>query len=878
MRPAMESSKESGAPGMSLRAPLIGRDAEVAKLDEAAEAAQNGEARTVTVIGVGGMGKSRLVDELLTRRMTVGAPKPRIVRGSSRTSSQGYGLFARLLRSRFGIAEGMNTEAAKSQVRSQVADVLDDRRVGDVCFFLGQMMDLKFFDSPLTKAVGDDPSQVGHLGHAIVKSFFEADAQQAPLILVFEDLQSADDDSLGLLRHLNETLRGAVLLICTARPEFLTDRENWFDASAGRHQRIDLQPVDDEAASKIMRELLAPCVGGPPAALVDAATALAGGTPGLLEQMVRVFHANGVLEEIDRMGPDPKWKVHPDKLDSARHLLSVDEAVEARIGALSPKERQVMEWAAAIGNVFWLGGLIALERMEGEPPEFWLPGRKNPALDAALESLVQRDHFLELPDSTFPGDKEYVFRHSLEREFVLKLTSAGASRQHHEGIAAWLGGQGDARAEEEHCAMLAAHLEAAGGHSRAGLAFLDAGDIARKSFRARKAVEYYTKGLELLGEEDPGRRIDALHNHGDVLLLLGRRDDALTAFREMLKAAYRLGLVSKGGAAHDRIGRLLRDGGAPEEARQHFDTALALFRSVDDLRGVASAHDDIGKLLWMKGEYPAALDELKKALELRKGVGDRRSIALSLSNLGRTLLDYGLAQQAREMLEAGLSIRREIEDTLGIVDSLVDLGRLAQDQDDQRQALSLLREAYGLAVEVGERNRMAKVQTLIGETHDRLGDAEQAIKVLTEAQQLCDDLGNKLYLADAERGLAKVYLKQGDLRNAREAVKRSVDLFGQARSKPHLAAAVRTLAEVTAAGAWGEKHREKAVEYFMRSIQLCKEMGNEIEVAKSYKAFANYARRSEDLKGNAEIQEKATKLDRMAEEIFAKRRDELAAR
>ncbi len=874
----MEASKGLGAPSLSLRAPLLGRDAEVDKLQKAAAAAHGGEARVVGIVGVGGVGKTRLVDELLTRRATAADVKPRVVRGSARTSLRGYGLFGRLLRSRFGIAEGMDTEAAKSQVRSQVADVLDDRRVGDVCFFLGQMMDLKFFDSPLTKAVGDDPSQVGHLGHAIVKSFLEADAAQTPLILVFEDLQLADDESLGLLRHLTDALQGPVLIIWTARPEFLTNRESWFGGGDARCQRIDLQPVDERAAEQIMTELLSPCAGGAPGSLIEVATSLAGGTPGLLEQMVRVFHANGVLEEFGGAGPDPTWKVHPDKLESARHPLTVDEAVEARIGALSPKERQVMEWAAAMGRVFWLGGLVALERMEGEPPEFWRPGQGHRDLDAALESLVQQDHFLELPDSTFPGDKEFVFRHNLERELVLKLTSAAASRQHHEGIAAWLGGQGGVQAEEEHCAMLAEHLEAAGGHSRAGLAFLDAGDIARKNFRARKSAEYYQKGLELLGEEDPRRRIDALHNHGDVLLLLGRRDEALVAFREMLKAAYRLGLESKGGAAHDRMGRLLRDGGALKEARQHLDTALALFEAVEDRRGVAAAHDDIGKLLWMMGDYPKALEELKTALELRKALGDRRSIALSLSNLGRTMLDYGLAQQAREVLEAGLTIRREIEDTLGIVDSLVDLGRLARDQDDHRQALSLLREAYGLAAEVGERNRMAMVQTLIGETHERLGDAEQAVKVLTEAQQLCDELGNNLYRADAERGLAKVHLKQGELRLAREAIKRSVHLFGQARSKPHLAAAVRTLAEITAAGAWGNRYREKAVEYFMRSIQLCKEMGNEIEVAKSYKAFAQYARGSDELKGNTEIQEKAAKLDRMAEEIFAKRREELAAR
>ena len=187
--------------------------------------------------------------------------------------------------------------------------------------------------------------------------------------------------------------------------------------------------------------------------------------------------------------------------------------------------------------------------------------------------------------------------------------------------------------------MLAVHLEKAGAATRSGLTYLEAGDLARQAFAAKRAQEHYARGLSLLAEDDAPRRIDALHNHGDVLLVIGRTDDALAAFREMRVLAYRLGLVAKGGAAHNRIGRLHRDTGSLALARQHLDTALELFKAVNDERGIAACHDDIGKLLWTRGEYDEALEQMKISLEIRKTVGDRRSIALSLNNIGLVWMD-----------------------------------------------------------------------------------------------------------------------------------------------------------------------------------------------------------------------------------------------
>jgi tetratricopeptide (TPR) repeat protein len=502
--------------------------------------------------------------------------------------------------------------------------------------------------------------------------------------------------------------------------------------------------------------------------------------------------------------------------------------------------------------------LVAVARTGGKVPSFWElePESEVDSIHGLLHSLEERDYVHKMPASSFAGETQYVFKHKLERQKLAALLREDVRRRCHQTIADWLRQKEPDHPSREHRALLAYHLDAAGAVIPAGVTYLEAADGARASYAARDAQEYYERGLALLGEFDAERRTD----------------EALANFREMLAISYRLDLRAKGGAAHNRIGRLHRATGSLGEARQHLETALALFASVGDERGVAACHDDVGMLLWTKGDYEQALDRMRTALEMRKTLGDRRSIALSLHNIGVVWRDHGRPNRAQEALEASLQIRNELGDRLGVAQTLDSMGRLAQDQLQLERARDLFKQAYDVAREVGERNWIAVVLTNLGEVYYRLGETSEAIEILTEAEELCDELGDKLHLAEAKRGLSTAYLMQGDLKKARTNIKHAVDLLGQIRSKSHLATALRTLGEITAAGAWGPAHEGKSIDYFMRSIALCKEIGNEIEIAKSYRSFSDYVAKSTHYKNNEKIQHEAQKLRAMSDEIFTRQR------
>ena len=833
------------------------------------------QTRIVTLVGPAGIGKTRLVRDFLSEQRSE-APEPRVFRGSAREGGSAHDVFARVLRARFGIVEGMEAEAAKTQVRTHLAAVLDDRKVGDVCFFLGHLLELTFMDSPLIRAVRSDAAQMGALRQAIIRHFFEADAASTPdtpSVLLFDDLHHAQVESLDLLAHLADTLRAPILVLCLARPEMIARRDDWTRHGGARHKLIELAPLGDDDSARVMEELLEPCgedanVGD----LVDAACTLAGGNPALLERMVRIFHDMGVLEVTNAFAEVETWTVHPERIEGVSLPLTVEDAIQARIGALAAHERDLLERASMMGSVFWLGGLLSMSRIDARVPDVWAREAVTDIAEmrATLRDLTERDYILTIPDGTFPDDEEFVFKHNLERETLLKLLPRAQARRLHRAIADWLSFKPHVRTHEEYVGMLARHQEGAGLVAQAAATYLDAAHLARERYANARAYEYYVKGLAILRDGAEGsteQQLRALHHFGDVLQVLGKNDEALDCFNEMLVRAYRLNLRAKGGSAHGRIGRLFRDTGRLDDAQVHLECALTLFEDDGDERGVASTIDDIGKLHWLRGDYSKALASTQHALVLRRKIGDRRSIALSLNNLGLVYQDSGQFKLALDAFEQALRIRREIGDLVGVSISLNNLGTVAQDQRDDRRALQLFLEAYEVAKETGDRHRIALVLTNLGETYNRLGDARKAIHYLEQAEEISDELGDKLGLAEAVRGLGKAFLAQHDVEKARAATLRAVEIFREIQSKVQLGVALRTLGEVIASDA--ESHAE-AREHLLSSILLFEDIGNDVELARSCRVYAALLRLSTDGEDPTAAGQEADLFARRADSIFAR--------
>lgn len=868
----------------SRRSTLIGRDPELQRLRALHHAVrESGRPQTIAVTGAAGIGKTRLVREFLLHEK--GA---RVYRAQARENDPGFGVFARLLRGRFGLIEGAQIEVTREKLRAGLAELFGDRKVGDVCYLLGGLMGIEFQDTPLLKALASEPEQLAMSRRAVLQRLIDLDARSGDgqLVLVLDDMHHAHQDAHQLLLDLAAAASAPVLFVVVGRPELLARHEGWAHSQKLARTWLELGPLDDADAERVMRELLAPAepedgnVEQREALdeLVDYGTGLSMGNPSLLEQMVHVFHDMGVLTSEDPFSEYETWTIHPERMDEARLPLTVEDAVFARIASLAPKERELLERAAVMGGVFWLGGLLAIERAGKSSPLFWERGNEydRKAAEEQLAELVERDYVLRLPDSAFAGEVEYVFKHNLERETLVRGVPVATARRWHHAIAEWLsmrdGEAGPppppspsaAAHDDEHLTMLARHYRDGGRALRAGLTYFRAAAAARAQYANAKAAELYLEGVMLLREHDqvaPDVWLMVHHDHGDALHAIGKNDMAQDAYREMLALAYALDLPAKGGAAHAKLGRLFRDTGRLRDAEDHLQAALALFNQGRDVRGIASTTDDLGKLAWLRGESDVALAMIERALVQRRALGDTRSVAVSLNNLGLILQDRGELMRATEAFEQTLALRRELGDLVGVAVSLNNLGAVAQDQGDDPRALSMYLEALGVAKEAGDKARQAEILGHVAETYLRLLDPAKALSYLARVEKLAEELGDLVVRADARRLAARAHLQKEDAAEARLELGKAVELYRQASHRMAYGLALRELADAQSRGLAPEA--DPARRSFLEAIATFEELGNDIELSRTLGAYAKFLQNVEPYRSN---------------EAFAKERAEYTAR
>jgi hypothetical protein len=220
--------------------------------------------------------------------------------------------------------------------------------------------------------------------------------------------------------------------------------------------------------------------------------------------------------------------------------------------------------------------LVVLDRADREPPILWNEEDDESRLDITdrLQRLVERDYVMRLPDSTFPGDEEYVFRHRLERERISALTSPVDARKWHRLLADWLDSKAEIRTHEQYLEMLAEQREKSGISDWAARAYLEAAGRARAHNVVKRELGYYDKALALLGEHDYGRRLDALLRIGELLEGLDRPEDALDRYREALMLAFRLDRRASWVAARLAATRLLARLGLTDESMAHLESQI----------------------------------------------------------------------------------------------------------------------------------------------------------------------------------------------------------------------------------------------------------------------------------------------------------------
>jgi class 3 adenylate cyclase len=691
--------------------PLVGRDEELRLVVSAfARSRREPSCQLVTVVGAPGIGKTRLVEELLSHVEAL----PELVwwrRGRSLAYGEGVAFWAlgEMVKAQAGILESDSVEEAGRKLDAAVAALVESER--DQAWVARHLR-------PLVGLAADAAGTgEGDRGEAFAawRRFFEALAEGGATVLVFEDAHWADDALLDFIDLLADRAGSVPLLIvCTARPELLARRPHWGGGKINS-QTINLTPLSNGDTARLVGVLLEQALL--PADTQQALLERAQGNPLYAQEYVRMLRDRGLLV---RDGAGWRLTGTPEGLPE-----SVQAIIAARLDALTAEEKQLLWDAAVVGKTAWVGAVCALcERSRWQAEE----------LVYALErkQLVQRARRSSIHD-----ELEFSFSHAFTHEVAYAQIPRRQRAAKHERTAGWIE---QLAADRDDKAELVAHHyltalaimrqtgdDATALSAKAVDAVIAAGRQAHALNAYQAAAEYLTAALGLLSDTDE-RRADVLlelararYSAGgaDEVTLLAARDSQVAAehwegaaWAEVLLGMWAEEALGDGARADEhytaaaeytsriayapvtslvttlQMFRFVKKG-QPARAVEMADAAVArATNAADDVgRGVLLNMRGVAK--WTSGDDDGSAD-IETAADILEGVAHPKAVG-AYSNLGEVYLAQGLLEECFGAHEHLAALASRFGDAQSVASSDMERADVLYHRGEWERALSLTR-------------------------------------------------------------------------------------------------------------------------------------------------------------------------------------------
>ncbi len=762
-----------------LEAPLTGRDAELRTVKELFHAAAGRRVpRLVLVAGPAGVGKSRLgwefekyldglVEEVWWHR--------------GRCLSYGEGVafwaLAEIVRQRLSIAEEDPAEAATEKLAAGL-----DRFVPDPAerAFVGVRLS-RLLGVPVAEDGGEQLAREELF--AGWRLFFERLAVVRPVVLVVEDAQHADSGLLDFLDHLTDWVRELpIFMLALARPELGHARPGF---GAGRNRiTLTLDPLDPVSMDALV-DALVPGMPGPARAKI---TAQAQGIPLFGVETIRSLIDRDIVQPMEgvyRLTADIGELAVPDSL----HAL-----LAARLDALDPEVRRLVNDAAVLGTTFPAEALIAVS------------GQEEPVVRTALDELVRREVLTVSADALSPEKGSYGFTHQMLRQVAYDILSRRDRKARHLTVAAHLRtafpGDGEEVAE-----VIARHYldaldavpdapDAETIRAQAIMALRRAAERAERTGAPGLAAASYASAARLTQADTPDGAAAAARLWEHAARAATTNADWPTAVEQAGEAQdlYQHGGNTRSAARAQAIaGRALRRWGRYAQAREQLTPAVAVLRD-DPGTDTVQALDELAALEVFAGA-PEADALTAEALALGQALAvDDATLAYLFANRGNCHAYAGRRPQAASYYREAARLATHGGDTLRLSLALMNLSDAVTGTDPAAGA-EAARAAAAHSRRAGARDLLAFAVANLAAALLMTGDWDGAEAELAQAAD-GDGIADMGYLACYRAWLAAL---RGDTAAAQAALAGLADLRASEDAQDQATIAVAE-AFTTAAG------------------------------------------------------------------------------
>ena len=849
MRPVSSVPVQArGVPG--LHAALVGRDRELRLLvDTFARASEHRNLHLFTIVGAAGIGKSRLVSEALARLAGSGA---HLMRGRCLPYGRGitYWPLIEMLREETGIALADERNASLAKLDRWLGELMaGDAERPAIQARLAVMLGL---ETPLA-AMGDAATDRvnGEIGWA-VRRFLEAVAQNAPLIVVIDDIQWAEPPVITLIEHMAErALEVPILIVCVARPEFLETHGGWSSGKANT-MTITLDPLSAQETSTLVSRLLE--IEALPAELRRQIIDRSSGTPLFCEEFIHMLIDEGV---VVRLGDH--WQATA-TLDQIRVPQGINAVLAARLDLLSEDERSALQSASVIGQRFGLREVAAVTEARD------------------VEPVIERLRHKGLVTGGDRPAEEYRFRHLLIRDAAYGSLPKSRRADLPDAYRSELEGSGDPLQVAE---IIAYHAERAFTLSqevgldesvvveRAGHAVQWLLTLAERARTRHEVVTMETALMSLRAAAETLPDAGGAATQARMMLLTAQLLVMKADYRRAREAAARaatLGeaadlpsVVAAARLAEAWIINFDQGAGALEEFQAAVERAIAASRRAGDVPGEIEARHVGTNTLWGTGhlaDYTAVNEELVRRAQSIGDVAHEAWIKARLAPALGLRGDHAAAHRYMEQAEAlaqkhGLrhvTVRVRFDQAAAVLrtgdfaaaaQKWIDCAREAEDAGDGQhligalrflghtllyahkpaEAASALDRALQLSRERGERWNRTEILALRAQAALDLADLALADRLIGES---IESLRKEDVSAESESSmhLGLIRAEQGRHLEAEAALRRALDVVVPTDYNAHKIESASSLADFLASRGRGAEAARIREEYSALAVRL----------------------------------------------------------
>ena len=567
----------------TLKAPLVGREPELARIRQAFEHATRERApHLLTILGTAGIGKSRLAQEL-----------------ASLVAEQATILVGRCV----PYGEGITFWSLR-EIVSQLTTAGPGLPDGD---------EARLLADGLQEAIGvaETSSDREEIFWA-TRSLFETLAREQPLVVFFEDVHWAEPTFLDLVEYVAERVRGLpILLVCIARPELLEERPGWGRVAANS-SCVVLERLPDPDCEALIANL----ARGLAEATTDRVLESADGNPLFIEQLVAMLTEGG--------GREAELPIPP----------TIAALLSARLDRLGPGERAVITRAAVVGKEFPAKAAVDL-----------LPEDARRFVARHIESLTAKE--LIGPDPSPGRGERFRFSHILIQQAAYRAIPKRVRAELHERFATWIDDAARGGVEEHseivgyHLEQAFRYRAELGpiGEEELALARQAADHLGAAGQRAFQrgdmpATVNLLSRAASISPSDGDAGLAALPELGYALFEIGDVDKASAVLgdaRARARAAGDRRLEWRIAVTRARIemyrdpeGIDLNDLGAETE------TAIEVLGELGDQAGLARAWMVLSDVHWSQGRLRETSDAATQAAANARSTGNRREVGWAL--------------------------------------------------------------------------------------------------------------------------------------------------------------------------------------------------------------------------------------------------------